>query len=150
MTTTQPHHATADHARWAELDAARLLLDRMGITPADLLTTLRIRATVPTFAQYVPRVRDAVGDGTRRVYGSYWNRVIDRDDRVGCRVLYLSCEISTSVASSNVLPPRYSTTSAISYRSSGSSRRARPSTVKRRVAAPGPMSASARPAAHQK
>ncbi|WP_255413948.1 hypothetical protein [Pseudonocardia sp. MH-G8] len=39
-----------DHARRAELDAARLLLDRMGITPADLLPTPRPRATVPTFA----------------------------------------------------------------------------------------------------
>ena len=78
MTTAQPHPVTAGHARQAELDAARLLLDRMGITPGDLLAATRPRAAVPTFAQYVPRVRDAVGDGTRRVYGSYWNRILDR------------------------------------------------------------------------
>jgi hypothetical protein len=83
MTTAQPHQATANTAtpstaRQAELDAARLLLDRMGITPADLLGAARSRAEVPTFAQYVPRVRQAVGDGTRRVYGSYWNRILER------------------------------------------------------------------------
>jgi integrase/recombinase XerC len=30
----------------------------------------------PTFADYIPRVSGAVSSGTRRVYGSYWNRVI--------------------------------------------------------------------------
>jgi integrase len=74
MTTNQPHPDT----RRAELDAARLLLDRMGITAADLLSTPEPRTAVPTFAEYVPRVRAAVADGTRRVYGSYWSRVLDR------------------------------------------------------------------------
>jgi integrase len=31
----------------------------------------------PTFADYIPRVSRAVGDGTRRLYTSYWNRVTD-------------------------------------------------------------------------
>ena len=75
---TTPPQATASNARQAELDAARLLLDRMGITPADLLAASRPRTVAPTFAEYVPRVRQAVGDGTRRVYGSYWNRILDR------------------------------------------------------------------------
>jgi integrase/recombinase XerC len=30
----------------------------------------------PTFADYIPRVSSTVSSGTRRVYGSYWNRVI--------------------------------------------------------------------------
>jgi len=64
--------------RQAELDAARLLLDRMGITAADLLTTPRQRPPLPTFADYIPQVRDAVSTGTSRVYGSYWNRILDR------------------------------------------------------------------------
>ena len=64
-------------ARQADLDAA-LLLHRMGISAADLLASTRPRADVPTFAQYVPRVREAVSDGTRRVYGSYWNRILNR------------------------------------------------------------------------
>jgi integrase/recombinase XerC len=78
MTTVQPHATTTSNGRQAELDAARLLLDRMGISPADLLATSRPRAAVPTFAQYIPQVREAVGDGTRRVYGSYWNRIVER------------------------------------------------------------------------
>ncbi len=64
-------------SRQADMDAARLLLDRMGISPADLLAP-HSRADVPTFTDYVPRVRDAVSDGTRRVYGSYWNRILQR------------------------------------------------------------------------
>jgi integrase/recombinase XerC len=61
----------------AELDAARLLLDRLGISPADLMGRAERRAQAPTFAAYVPVVRAAVSDGTRRVYGTYWNRIID-------------------------------------------------------------------------
>jgi len=32
---------------------------------------------VPTFAEYVPVVSAAVSAGTRRAYGSYWNRVLE-------------------------------------------------------------------------
>jgi site-specific recombinase XerD len=78
MTVSPPRQATASDARQAELDAARLLLDRMGISAADLLAAPRPRILAPTFAEYVPRVRQAVGAGTRRVYGSYWNRILDR------------------------------------------------------------------------
>jgi len=35
------------------------------------------RTRVPTFAEYVPVVAAAVSNGTRRAYGSYWNRVIE-------------------------------------------------------------------------
>ncbi|WP_328468887.1 site-specific integrase [Actinoplanes sp. NBC_00393] len=58
-----------------ELEAARLLLARMGISPADLLEQPTGKA-VPTFAEYVPVVAAAVGDGTRRVYGSYWTKLV--------------------------------------------------------------------------
>ena len=61
----------------AELDAARLLLDRMGIAPADLIATAADRPPAPTFAEYVPVVAAAVSAGTRRVYRSYWNRVLE-------------------------------------------------------------------------
>ena len=60
-----------------ELAAARLMLERMGISPADLLDVAPARACAPTFAQYVPVVSAAVSPGTRRVYGSYWKRVVD-------------------------------------------------------------------------
>ena len=32
---------------------------------------------VPTFAEYVPVVSAAVSAGTRRAYGSYWNRIVE-------------------------------------------------------------------------
>ncbi|MET8372471.1 tyrosine-type recombinase/integrase [Micromonospora profundi] len=66
--------AAASHA---ELDAARLLLARMGISPADLLEAAAVRPPSPTFAEYVPVVSAAVTTGTRRAYGSYWNRVVE-------------------------------------------------------------------------
>jgi integrase/recombinase XerC len=43
----------------ADLDAARLLLARLGISPTDLLTTAPDRAPAPTFADYIPVVRAA-------------------------------------------------------------------------------------------
>ncbi|NED53151.1 site-specific integrase [Micromonospora aurantiaca] len=61
----------------AELDAARLLLARMGISPADLVEAASDRPPAPTFAEYVPVVAAAVSDGTRRAYGSYWKRVLE-------------------------------------------------------------------------
>jgi hypothetical protein len=70
--TTHPTRASTGTS--ADLDAARLLLTRMGLSPADLLTTPQDRQPAPTFAEYIPIVSAAVTDGTRRVYGSYWNR----------------------------------------------------------------------------
>src|SRR6266540_4649380 len=48
----------------------------MGISPADLLEVRPARPPAPTFAEYVPVVAAAVSAGTRRAYGSYWNRVV--------------------------------------------------------------------------
>jgi hypothetical protein len=64
----------------AKLAAARLLLARLGIAPADLLPAAAARPPAPpapTFAEYMPVVSAAVGAGTRRVYGSYWNRIAE-------------------------------------------------------------------------
>lgn len=47
----------------------------MGVSPEDLLAAPAARPPVPTFAEYIPIVSAAVTDGTRRVYGSYWNRI---------------------------------------------------------------------------
>jgi integrase/recombinase XerC len=60
----------------AEVDAARLLLSRLGVTAEELLTAAPGRSPAPTFAAYVPIVSAAVGPGARRVYGSYWNRIV--------------------------------------------------------------------------
>lgn len=62
----------------AHLDAARLLLARLDVSPADLLNVVPDRSPVPTFAEYIPVVRAAVSSGTRRVYGSYWNRIAEQ------------------------------------------------------------------------
>jgi hypothetical protein len=58
-----------------ELDAARLLLSKMGIAPADLLAETEQRPAVPTFSEYIPQVSWAVSPATARSYGSYWRRV---------------------------------------------------------------------------
>jgi integrase/recombinase XerC len=59
------------------VEAALVLLDRMGLTAADLAAAPPPGKQVPTFAEYVPVVSAAVSAGTRRAYGSYWNRVIE-------------------------------------------------------------------------
>jgi hypothetical protein len=62
----------------ADLDAARLLLARMGITPEQLLRTEHTATThMPTFREYISQVSDAVPIGTRRAYQTYWQRIID-------------------------------------------------------------------------
>jgi integrase/recombinase XerC len=71
MTAPHIHQAGA-----AEVDAARLLLSRLGVTAEELLTATPGRSPAPTFAAYVPIVSAAVGPGARRVYGSYWNRTV--------------------------------------------------------------------------
>jgi integrase/recombinase XerC len=62
-----------------EVEAARLLLARLGITPQQLLAAGDVVATqvrpMPTFDEYIDRVSAAVTPGTRRVYDSYWRRV---------------------------------------------------------------------------
>src|SRR3981081_2836343 len=59
----------------ADLDAARTLLPRLGLTPAQLPGTAAKPTEMPTFDDYIERVAQAVGDGTRRAFTSYWNRI---------------------------------------------------------------------------
>jgi integrase/recombinase XerC len=66
--------ATSQHAA---VEAALVLLERMGLSPADLVAAPRNQQRVPTFAEYVPVVSAAVTAGTRRAYGSYWNRIVE-------------------------------------------------------------------------
>jgi site-specific recombinase XerD len=70
--TAQNHSLTP-----AELDAARMLLARMGITPEQLLLATPRPTALPTFNEYVERVSAAVTSGTRRVYVTYWRRIRD-------------------------------------------------------------------------
>lgn len=62
----------------AAVEAALLVLERMGLSAADLLSVPTGQPTIPTFAEYVPVVSGAVSAGTRRAYGSYWNRVVEQ------------------------------------------------------------------------
>jgi integrase len=68
---TQPS-GTADRELIA---AARMLLQRMNVDPADLMTDPAQRPPAPTFDTYIPQVEDAVSTGTAKTYGSYWNRI---------------------------------------------------------------------------
>ncbi|MHA4950888.1 tyrosine-type recombinase/integrase [Micromonospora saelicesensis] len=59
----------------SEVEAVRLLLDRLGLTAEELLKGASPKKEVPTFDEYIPHVSLAVAAGTRRVYGTYWRRV---------------------------------------------------------------------------
>jgi integrase/recombinase XerC len=72
--TTSP---TSTASQQAAVDAALLILERMGLSP-DELAAPRKRPSVPTFAGYVPVVSATVTDGTRKAYSSYWNRVVEQ------------------------------------------------------------------------
>ncbi|MEU4565004.1 site-specific integrase [Actinoplanes sp. NPDC023936] len=76
---------TAAPVRPEVVDAARTLLDQMGITVHDLIQSPGSRATVPTFTEYVPVVLAAIGEGSRRTYGNYLHKVVERwgDRRLG-------------------------------------------------------------------
>jgi integrase/recombinase XerC len=67
-------HVTASQP---ELEAARVLLAKLGVSPADLLHASTPRAPAPTFAEYIPVVSAAVGAGARKTYGTYWNRLLE-------------------------------------------------------------------------
>jgi hypothetical protein len=68
---TSSSHGTG----WSDLDAARLLLGKLGVRPADLVAA-PASADFPLIADYIPLVEKAVTTGTRRVYGPYWARVV--------------------------------------------------------------------------
>jgi len=62
----------------ADLEAARLLLTRLGITPEQLLAADPAGGRpIPTFRDYIAQVSVAVPDGTRRAYATYWRRIED-------------------------------------------------------------------------
>jgi integrase/recombinase XerC len=58
----------------SDVQAAWLLLDKMGLTLADLQAAPPA-AGAPSFRAYIPQVAAAVSPGTRRVYGSYWAKI---------------------------------------------------------------------------
>src|ERR1700731_485246 len=77
MTITGPDARSGGPGQ-AVVDAALLLLERMGLAPPDLLATRGATPAAPTFAEYIPVVSALVSDGCRKAYGSYWNRVVEQ------------------------------------------------------------------------
>jgi integrase/recombinase XerC len=75
--TVANHSAETDAPRQAAIDAALLVLRQMGLSLADLVAAPQNQPVLPTFAEYMPVVSAAVSAGTRRAYGSYWNRIIE-------------------------------------------------------------------------
>ncbi|GAA4734324.1 tyrosine-type recombinase/integrase [Phytohabitans rumicis] len=59
----------------ADIAAIRALLARLGVTPQHLLSETTAATRMPTFDEYINRVSQAVTDGTRRVYDTYWRRI---------------------------------------------------------------------------
>ena len=102
MTAVQPA-AHPGAPQQAVVEAALLLLERMGLSPADLAAVPQNRPAVPTFAQYVSVVPAAVTAGTRRAYGSYWNRVVEQwgtrrlDEPVPSEIRQLMAYVKTHV-----------------------------------------------------
>jgi len=73
MTTTVPTSLRP------EIDAAMLLLTKLGVTPEDLQAGVAAnRPVVPTFAEFVPRVVAATTKGSLKAYGTYWNKVLQQ------------------------------------------------------------------------
>ncbi|MFF0495679.1 tyrosine-type recombinase/integrase [Nocardia aobensis] len=58
-----------------DVAAARIVLQRLGVRPEDLANGVATPTAVPTFGDYIPRVRTAVPAGTSRAYASYWRRI---------------------------------------------------------------------------
>jgi len=87
----------------AVVEAALVLLERMGLSAADLTAARQERPAVPTFAEYIPVVSAAVTAGTRRAYGSYWNRFTERwgqrrlDDITPSEIRQLMTHVKTHV-----------------------------------------------------
>ena len=102
MTAAGPAPA-AGASQQAAVDAALLLLDRMGLSPADLLAAPGAQPTMPTFAEYLPVVSDTVTPGTRRAYGSYWNRSF----QVSRAVVQNTCRRLCQVHVPRPSPPRH-------------------------------------------
>jgi integrase/recombinase XerC len=59
----------------ADLEVARALLARLGITPEQLIGAVAQPAQMPTFGEYIDLVAQAVTDSTRRAYNPYWARI---------------------------------------------------------------------------
>ncbi|MEU7925063.1 site-specific integrase [Micromonospora sp. NPDC049107] len=58
-----------------ELDAARLLLDRLGVTAEQLLSTPGPEVAMPTFDTFIDRASAAISVGALKVYQPYFKKI---------------------------------------------------------------------------
>jgi len=63
--------------RTSDVAAARLLLEKLGVSLADLLAEPAEPKYVPTFAEFIPEARAATSAGSLKAYDSYWKRLED-------------------------------------------------------------------------
>lgn len=75
--TDRRWHSDSAPAGASEIEAARVLLARLGVSPAALLAEESSGTPPPSFAEYVPAVAEAMREGTRRAYGPYWTRIVE-------------------------------------------------------------------------
>jgi len=62
-------------ARTSDVAAARLLLEKLGVSLEDLLAEPTEPKYVPTFAEFIPEARRATSAGSLKAYDTYWKRL---------------------------------------------------------------------------
>ncbi|ONI92652.1 integrase [Saccharothrix sp. ALI-22-I] len=62
----------------SDLEKARQVLALLGVSPEALVASQPARPAreVPTFTDWVPVVSGLVGEGTRKLYSTYWNKLV--------------------------------------------------------------------------
>ncbi|WP_447002466.1 tyrosine-type recombinase/integrase [Saccharothrix isguenensis] len=59
-----------------EVAIAAALLQKLGVSPEQLLGREAGKSSVPTFAEFIPKVSGVVPAGTRKLYTTYWNKML--------------------------------------------------------------------------
>lgn len=62
-------------AHASDVAAARLLLEKLGVSLGDLLAEPATPRHIPTFAEFIPQARAATTAGSLKAYDSYWKRL---------------------------------------------------------------------------
>src|SRR5690606_36402123 len=74
---SRDRHSSEAPVTTEDLDAARLLLQRLGLRPEDLLSSTPARGQpAPTFDDYIRQLQAAVPAATLRASGPYWRRIV--------------------------------------------------------------------------
>ncbi|MGK8503602.1 hypothetical protein [Nocardia asiatica] len=61
----------------ADVATVQMMMERFGLTLADLSAGAGSARAVPTFAEYIPQVLASMPEGaTREHYGTYWSKIL--------------------------------------------------------------------------